>query len=180
VQKIPEPIEQFLQPVVESAGYEWVGGEFRAGPNGLLRIYIDSPEGITLDDCQRVSDALSGVLDVEDPFPGQYRLEVSSPGLERPLFRQADFERFVGHPVQVRLNRPIDMRRRLDGVIETVENNVITVTVDGEPIRFGWADVSRANLAFDFDQGSGRKKKNNQAPATGKSKRDRKAPRKGR
>lgn len=170
MQKIPEPIEQFLQPVVEATGYEWVGGEFRTGPDGLLRIYIDSPEGITLDDCERVSDAVSGVLDVEDPFPGQYRLEISSPGLERPLFRQADFERFVGRPVVVRLNRPIAMRRRLDGVIESVENDVITVTVDGEPVRFAWVDVHRANLAFDFDQGFGRKKKK-QDPATGKSKR---------
>jgi len=73
VQKIPESIETLLQPVVEAAGCVWVGGEFRGGPDGLLRVYIDTDAGVTLDDCTKVSDALSGVLDVEDPFPGLIR-----------------------------------------------------------------------------------------------------------
>lgn len=161
MQKIPEPIEQYLQPVVEDAGYEWVGGEFRAGPDGLLRVYIDSPDGISLDDCERVSDAVSGVLDVEDPFPGQYRLEISSPGLERPLFRPADFERFAGQRALVRLSRPIDKQRRFEGVIESVENDAITLACDDKTVTFAWPDVHRANLVFDFEQGVGRKRKTN-------------------
>lgn len=168
MQKIPEPIEQLLQPVVESTGFEWVGGEFRGGPDGLLRIYIDSAEGITLDDCVRVSDAVSGVLDVEDPFPGQYRLEVSSPGVERPLFRSSDFARFVGQPVRVRLHRPIEQRRRLEGVIESVKNDVITVTVDDQPISFGWVDVDRANLVFDFGHKNGDNKRDRRARRGGR------------
>lgn len=152
MQKIPESIEALLQPVVEASGCEWVGGEFRGGPDGLLRVYIDTEAGVTLDDCSRVSDALSGVLDVEDPFPGFYRLEVSSPGVERPMFRASDFGRFVGQKVRVRLHRPLAQRRRFDGIVTGVDGEQISVTVEGEPFTFPYAEVERANLVFEFGE----------------------------
>jgi ribosome maturation factor RimP len=152
VQKIPESIEALLQPVVESAGCEWVGGEFRGGPDGLLRVYIDTPVGVTLEDCARISDALSGVLDVEDPFPGFYRLEVSSPGVERPMFRASDFARVVGQKIRVRLHRPLAQRRRFDGIVAAVEGEQISVTIDGvaDVFTFPYAEVERAHLVFEF------------------------------
>ncbi|WP_407275187.1 ribosome maturation factor RimP [Halothiobacillus sp. DCM-1] len=152
MQKIPESIEALLAPVVTAAGYRWVGGEFRGGPDGLLRVYIDRPEGITLDDCTVVSDAVSGVLDVEDPFPGFYRLEVSSPGLERPLFRATDFAEFVGRVARVRLRRPIQQRRRIEGEILGVEGEQIRMQIaaEGIEIAFAYEEVERANLVFDF------------------------------
>ena len=152
MQKIPDSIEALLAPVVTAAGYRWVGGEFRGGPDGLLRVYIDRAEGITLDDCTVVSDAVSGVLDVEDPFPGFYRLEVSSPGLERPLFRASDFAEFVGREARVRLRRPVQQRRRIEGEILGVEGEQIRMQVaaDGVEITFDFVEVERANLVFDF------------------------------
>jgi ribosome maturation factor RimP len=132
VQKIPESIETLLQPVVEAAGCEWVGGEFRGGPDGLLRVYINT--------------------DVEDPFPGFYRLEVSSPGVERPMFRASDFALFIGQKVQVRLHRPLAQRRRFDGIVNGVDGEQISMTVEGEPFIFPYAEVERAHLVFEFGE----------------------------
>lgn len=152
MQKIPESIETLLQPVVEAAGCEWVGGEFRGGPDGLLRVYINTEAGVTLDDCSKISDALSGVLDVEDPFPGFYRLEVSSPGVERPMFRASDFALFIGQKVRVRLHRPLAQRRRFDGIVDGVDGEQISMTVEGEPFIFPYAEVERAHLVFEFGE----------------------------
>lgn len=166
MQKIPESIEALLQPVVEAAGYIWVGGEFRGGPDGLLRVYIDTEAGVTLDDCSTVSDALSGVLDVEDPFPGFYRLEVSSPGVERPMFRASDFALFIGQKVRVRLHRPLAQRRRFEGIVTAVEGEQISMSIEGdeEVFTFPYAEVERANLVFEF----GGQKKDRQARRSAK------------
>ncbi|MDJ0656882.1 MAG: ribosome maturation factor RimP [Xanthomonadales bacterium] len=141
-------VEQIIRPVVEDLGYEWVGMEFNPHPkNGLLRIYIDQPEtGITVDDCARVSHEVSGLLDVHNLIPGHYNLEVSSPGLDRPLFTPADFERFAGHGVSLTVLVPIDGRRRFKGTISRVEDEQIEIIVDGEVVEIRHADVSKARL----------------------------------
>ena len=141
MQKIPESIETLLQPVVEAAGCVWVGGEFRGGPDGLLRVYIDTEAGVTLDDCTKVSDALSGVLDVEDP-----------PGVERPMFRASDFALFIGQKVRVRLHRPLAQRRRFEGIVTAVEGEQISMSIEGDEdvFTFPYAEVERANLVFEF------------------------------
>ena len=161
MQRIPAAIEDMLKPVVEDLGYEWVGGEFRGGPSGLLRVYVDHPDGMTLDHCAEISNELSGVLDVEDPFPGAYRLEVSSPGVERPMFRTEDFARFVGHRVRLRLYKPVAKQKKFEGVIQGVEGEDITVLVDevGELV-FRFEEVEKANLVYEFADNSkrGRKK----------------------
>jgi len=151
VQRIPSDIEDMLKPEVEDLGYEWVGGEFRGGPSGLLRVYIDHPEGVTLDHCAEVSDALSGVLDVEDPLPGAYRLEVSSPGVERPMFRTSDFARFAGQRVRLRLYKPVARQKKFEGVIQGVDGEDITVLVDevGELV-FRFEEAEKANLVYEF------------------------------
>jgi ribosome maturation factor RimP len=121
-----------LTSVVEAMGYEWVGMEFHSSrPNALLRVYIDSEMGITLDDCQRVSHQLSGVLDVEDLITGRYTLEVSSPGLDRPLFEAKHFERFAGSQVQLRLREPLEGRRKLVGRLLGMRDDKVVI-VDSE------------------------------------------------
>lgn len=124
------------QGAVEPMGYELVGVELfqRGAASSTLRVYIDHPDGITLDDCEAVSHQLSGVLDVEDPISGHYDLEISSPGLDRPLVFPEHFERFVGHRIRVRLAEKIEGRRKLDGVL---------IGADPEQIRLRESESER-------------------------------------
>jgi ribosome maturation factor RimP len=132
-----EPLDSSLtrlaRGVVEPMGYELVGVEHLRRPAGAstLRVFIDHPNGITLDDCAAVSHQLSGVLDVEDPLPGRYVLEVSSPGLDRPLVYPEHFRRFRGQRVQVRLAEKIEGRRRIEGVLLGEQDGVIRLEADG-------------------------------------------------
>ncbi len=125
-------LRRILAAVVEAMGYELVGVEFHAGhANALLRIYIDHENGVTLDDCQRVSHQVSGVLDVEDPIAGRYTLEVSSPGLDRPLFEAGHFIRFAGSEVRIQLKTLLEGRRKLLGRLCGMDGDAV-VLVDGE------------------------------------------------
>lgn len=136
-----------VEPVVTGLGYELVGVEFGGGSgDGLLRVYIDTEDGITVDDCATVSESLSAALDVENPIRGAYTLEVSSPGINRPLFMRTDFERFVGEQVFVRMEQPLDGRRRFKGLLLQVEDGDILVEVDGESWRLPLAGVEEAHL----------------------------------
>ena len=142
-------LETLLSPVVISLGYEFVGMEYLPqGKHSLLRIYIDKPGGITVDDCGTVSHQVSGVLEVEDPISGHYVLEVSSPGLDRPLFKFEDFERFSGHNVQIRLQIPLDGRRNYKGLLEGVqtEGQLVDVAIDDEVISLPWDKIEKARL----------------------------------
>jgi ribosome maturation factor RimP len=140
-----------LGPVVADLGYELWGLEQVSAPGRtLLRVYIDSAAGISVDDCARVSRRVAGLLDVEDPIRGPYDLEVSSPGLDRPLFTPAQFERFVGEEVKINVNLPIDGRRRFHGTIRSVEGDCITIEQDGEPVTIVHANVAKARLAPDY------------------------------
>ena len=119
MQPVDSTLTQLALRVVESMGYELVAVEFfqHGGGAGTLRVYIDHVQGVTVDDCAAVSHQLSGVLDVEDPLPGHYDLEVSSPGLDRPLVFPEHFTRFAGHRVKVRLAEKMEGRRKLEGVL---------------------------------------------------------------
>jgi ribosome maturation factor RimP len=136
-----------IKPAVEALGYELVGVEYRRGrKRALLRVYIDKPDGITLDDCARVSHQVSGVLDVEDPIVEGYDLEVSSPGLDRPLFEPEHFERFAGRRVKVRMNPPVEGRRKITGLLLGIENGQVRVDEDGIERRVPLGSVSIARL----------------------------------
>lgn len=143
----PANVEAIVEPVVTSLGYELVGTEFmQQGRSGLLRVYIDIENGITLDDCQRVSHQLSGVLDVEDVIKSQYQLEVSSPGLDRPLFKMEHFERFIGHKAKMKLTAPLNGQRKFSGILRGVKDgNVILEIEDGE-IALPLSAIDKANL----------------------------------
>ena len=122
-----------LEPTVTRLGYELVDVEVRlAGRDGLIRLYIDKTDGIGLDDCEKVSRAVSALLDVEDPVPGNYNLEVSSPGLDRKLTKIEHFQRFIGHLVKVKLRMPLEGRRRFRGELLSQDGENIVVEVDGQ------------------------------------------------
>ncbi len=148
--KARDGLVELLDPVVQGMGYELVGVEFD-GHQRTLRVYIDRPEGITLDDCSAVSYQLSGVLDVEDPIPGRYQLEVSSPGMDRPLFTRAHFERFAGEVVRLQLNRPLDGRRRFKARLQGLEGDEILLQDEDKLIRIPYESIEKARLVPAFD-----------------------------
>lgn len=142
-----EQLMQLLRPAVEMLGYELVGIEyFPAGNRHTLRIYIDKEGGITVDDCECVSRQVSSVLDVEDPIKGQYTLEVSSPGLDRPLFTAAHFARFSGSRVKLRTFAPLNGRRNFQGVLHGIQDGRVNLEVDGEQVLLPLEDIEKARI----------------------------------
>ena len=135
-----------LEPTLLSLGYELVDIDLRIGQNGLLRLYIDHDPPVTLTDCEHVSEQIGAFLDVEDPLPGHYTLEVSSPGLDRRLRTATHFERFVGERVRIELSHMRDGRRRYMGELHGVEGERIALVVDGATLEFDLRDVAQARL----------------------------------
>ena len=141
----------FARSVAEPMGYELVGVEFsQGGGRTVLRVYIDHERGITLDDCAAVSHQLSGVLDVEDPIAGNYELEVSSPGLDRPLFEAAHYERFRGHRARIRLAAKMEGQRNFEGVLAGVADGCILLEVGDEIRKLPLDGVESARLVPEF------------------------------
>ena len=142
-----DELAKLLEPTVEGLGYELSDLEARVGgQNGLIRLFIDADAGISLDDCEKVSHAVSALLDVEDPLPGQYNLEVSSPGADRTLTKLSHFERFAGETVKVQLRFPIEGRRRFRGKLLSADEENIVVEVDGESHSLTRATIDTARL----------------------------------
>lgn len=142
-----------LEPTVSGLGYELLGiDRGRGGGAQLLRLYIDHEKGISVEDCERVSRQVSDVLDVEGAVRGEYTLEVSSPGIERPLFTLEQHRRFVGEQVAVRLRVPLEGRRRLRGVLQAVGEDSIVVDVDEGRFEVPYQTVERSRLAPDWAQ----------------------------
>lgn len=138
---------QLIEPVVSSMGYELVAIErLRQAKHETLRVYIDKPEGINVDDCAAVSHQLSGVLDVEELISRAYDLEISSPGLNRPLFKMEDFQRFTGQDTKIRLIMPLDGRRNFKGTIIGVEGNNVLVQVDQQRFELPFDQIEQARL----------------------------------
>ena len=140
-------LNTLIGPAVEGLGYEFVGLEYMPRPKqSLLRVYIDSDAGISLDDCARVSDQLSGVLDVEDPIHGTYSLEVSSPGLDRPLFFERHFDQFRGAQIRVKMGMPVAGRRNFKGTLDGCRDGAVILMQDGEEYTLPLEDISSARL----------------------------------
>ncbi|MDH5409397.1 MAG: ribosome maturation factor RimP [Gammaproteobacteria bacterium] len=143
-----------IEPVVTGLGYELVGIEYLPqGKHSLIRIYVDSEQGIQLEDCEKVSRQISAVLDVEDPITGQYVMEVSSPGLDRPLFKPEHYLRFLGHRAKLRLRQPLNGQRKFRGeLLSADETHVVLQDVDtGQEFKLTLADIEKANLEPEFD-----------------------------
>ena len=150
--KAPPIVSNLVRRAVEALGYELVGVEYLSRPKAghLLRIYIDSEEGVGLADCEKVSHQVSGLLDVEDPIRGDYTLEVSSPGLDRPLFEKAHFARFAGEVARVKLTEALNGRSNYKGTIVGVDGDDVVMQVEGELLRLPFARMSSARLVPQF------------------------------
>jgi len=142
-----DELQRLLDPAIERLGYELTDLEVRLGDRGgLLRLTIDKPDGIDLDDCEKVSHAMSALLDVEDPVPGNYNLEVSSPGLDRKLTKTEHFQRFEGETLKVTMRLPIEGRRRFRGILLSSNEENIVVEVDGESHSLPLTMIDTARL----------------------------------
>ena len=142
-----EALIKLLEPTIERLGYELTDLELKlGGRDGMLRIYIDKPEGIDIDDCEAVSRQVSAILDVEDPLPGHYTLEVSSPGMDRTLTKPAHFQRFMGEEIRVKLRFPVDGRRNFRGELKSADKEYIEVEVDGQSFSLALKTIESARL----------------------------------
>ena len=149
--KFEQKLTEMLRPAVEEVGKELLGIEFlNAGNHSVLRLFIDHENGINVDDCAEVSRQVSAILDVEDPIGSEYNLEVSSPGLDRPLFEKAHFEAVIGETIEVRLSMPLNGRRKFKGLLEAIENDTLVVTVDGQDYELVLTNVDKAHLVPNF------------------------------
>jgi ribosome maturation factor RimP len=138
---------KLLEPVLESLGYELVELEFHPqGRGSLLRVFIDREGGVNLDDCEKVSRQISAVMDVEDPIPSAYTLEVSSPGLDRPLRKHSDYTRFAGKQAKLELLIPREGRRRFTGVLRGLESDEVLIEVDEVTHRLPLGEIAKARL----------------------------------
>ena len=144
--------EEILLPILEKHGFElWDVEYVKEGSNWYLRAYIDKPGGIMVDDCEVVSRALSDLLDEEDYIADSYSLEVSSPGLGRPLKKEKDFARSIGKEVEIRLYRPRNKEKEFGGILTDYDEKTVTIEQEeGGNIVFEKADIALIRLAFDF------------------------------
>lgn len=147
---LEQKLTDLISAPVEALGYELVGIEFVRSRTSILRIYIDSEDGINVDDCADVSHQVSAVMDVEDPITVPYNLEVSSPGLDRPLFTAEHYERYAGDEVTLVLRMAVQNRRKWQGIIKSVEGEMITVNVEGKDEVFALSNIQKANLVPHF------------------------------
>lgn len=149
-----EELETLLSPVIASIGLELLGLEYVPHRNNaLLRIYIDAIERIvTIDDCEAASREISATMDVHDPITSRYTLEVSSPGLDRPLFKPAHFARFIGEPAKLSVHVPVGTRRRFQGPIKQVDGDLITIEQDGVDVAISHDNIEKAKLVPVFPE----------------------------
>ena len=147
--RIITAVESFARPVLDDMGLELVEVQFRRESAGwLLRLFIDREDGVNVDDCASVSRQISAYLEVEDLIEHAYSLEVSSPGLERPLKKKEDFVRFAGRKARIKLKEPIDGQRVFFGLLGAVDENTITLLVDGQQMKIDLDVVARARLSL--------------------------------
>ena len=144
--------EEILLPIVEEHGFELIDVEYvKEGSTWYLRAYIDKPGGINIDDCETVSRRLSDILDEKDYIDEAYILEVSSPGLGRPLKKEKDYKRSLGEEVEIRTSRMIEKQKEFTGVLKDYDEKTVTIELEGGTARtFEKSDIARIRLAFDF------------------------------
>ena len=142
-----DKIQELIEPSVIALGYELWGLEFiSAGKHSILRVYIDKEGGILVDDCATVSHQVSGVLDVEDPISTEYTLEVSSPGMDRPLFKLDQYKKYIDNWVEIKLRAPFEGRRKFAGTLTAVEGEDVVVRIDNEEFMLPIDAIDKANI----------------------------------
>lgn len=142
-----DELEQLLSPTISDMGFELWGCEYLSqGKHSLLRIYIDKTDGIGIEDCQEVSKQVSALLDVEDPIPGNYSLEISSPGIPRPLFYIWQYQRYIGYSVQMKTYKPVNGKRKLLGTIVSASESTLVLDINNEHQELLFSNIVKANL----------------------------------
>lgn len=145
--KFDQKLTELLRPAVEETGKTLLGIEFiSAGNNSILRLFIDHENGVDVDDCAEVSRQVGAILDVEDPISSEYNLEVSSPGVDRPLFELSHYEAVIGETINVKLGMPVNGRRKFKGLLHAIENNQLVIEVDGIDYELMINNIDKANL----------------------------------
>ena len=148
-----QKLNELLQPLVEDLGYEFIGIEYNPNPkHSLLRIYIDHENGVGIQDCETVSRETAALLDVKDPIRSHYNLEVSSPGLDRPLFTPAHYSEFTGYEVQINLYAPQDGRRKFAGPILSAGESSVNIEQDGSEVTLEYDNIAKAKLIPDYEK----------------------------
>ena len=149
--KLEQDIIAMLEPSIEALGFELLGLELaQAGRHSTLRIYIDHADGINVDNCAEVSRQVSAILDVEDPITNEYNLEVSSPGVDRPLFKPEHYKKAQGEEIRLRTKLPQDGRRNFKGDLVTVEGDMLTLSIDNKDVLVMLSNVEKANIIAKF------------------------------
>lgn len=151
--KFEHKLTEMLRPAVEETGKELLGVEYiSAGNHSVLRLFIDHENGIDVDDCAEVSRQVGAILDVEDPISSEYSLEVSSPGLDRPLFDKAHFEAVIDETVEVKISMPLNGRRKFKGKLVAIENDSLIVVVDNEEYELVISNIDKAHLVYNHSK----------------------------
>ena len=151
--KFEHKLTDMLRPAVEEVGKDLLGIEFiSAGQHSILRLFIDHENGIDVDDCAEVSRQVGALLDVEDPISTEYSLEVSSPGVDRPLFTLAHYQEVMGETINIKLSLPLNGRRKFKGKLESIENDTLVVLVDGEDFELVISNIDKGNLVHNFEK----------------------------
>ena len=141
-----------LEPAVQAVGMDLWGVEYISqGRHSILRVYIDSENGVSIDNCEAVSHQVSGILDVEDPISGEYNLEVSSPGMDRPFFSFSQIAGYEGQLIKVRLQMAVDGMRNFTGRLMSAVNDQLTFSVDNKTLNVSFNQIDKANLVPTFD-----------------------------
>ena len=149
-----EQLQQLLEPAVRAVGLELWGLEYHSsGRKSLLRVYIDGPDGVNVDDCARVSRQIGSVLDVDDAIRSEYTLEVSSPGIDRPLYTLEHYRLFIGYPAKLKLRLPFEGKRKLSGVLGGVDDGEILLIVGEEEYVLPFDSIEKANIAGEPEPG---------------------------
>jgi ribosome maturation factor RimP len=142
-----------FEPVVNGMGYELVEIEYLPNPkHGVVRLFIDKDSGIQVEDCTAVSKQISAVIDVEDPIPGHFNLEVSSPGMDRPLRRADDFKNYRGEVVKIKTSMAFEGQRNFKGRLKGLEDDLVVVECDDKEVRLPITAIDKARLVPDFDK----------------------------
>ena len=148
---IQQVLDSLIAQTVEGMHYEYVGAEWaKEGNRYILRIYIDQPNGVTLDDCASVTHQLSGMLNVEANLDPNYHLEVSSPGVDRPLFTVEQFRSYLQHWVKIKLFEPMSGRKKLKGMLEHVTDDEVVLLVDNQRWLIPFSNIKRANIIYQW------------------------------
>jgi len=147
-----------VEPILEEMGYELVDVEYVSiYGRWILRLFVDKEGGVTIGDCARISEELGDLIDVKEIIRHEYNLEVSSPGLDRPLKKEKDLSRGLGKRVKIRMTTPLEGRRNFTGVLLRYGDGILHLDVDGQEVALPWPDVAKANLIYEFKSTVGEK-----------------------